>query len=307
VIHDFEPFGVEIAPNEPDGNTHDFTGQERDPETGNDYMHFRSFESAMGRFMSPDNVFGNPMDPQSFNLCAYGHGNPVNYNDPTGHLGAIEHGGTQINPDVGVGEPSNPWKQRFKTVDPLNVTVRPSSESSHQPQPESDMQRWGGWMAQHAPDVYRALAKMFPEVAAGAWAHTATDIPASTGFGTFDEMLAKDVLKTSLLNSLLGPAAGAFSIFSGGKYICDDLLHPNAEWSGTKEMLAGIISGAEALLGDEAWTAGLSSIPGVGEVVAAGAGGWAVGSGTRHMLPDSANQSIGNGLLDIGECFGYRP
>jgi RHS repeat-associated protein len=141
VIHDFEPFGVEIAPTEPDGNTHDFTGQERDPETGNDYMHFRSFESAMGRFMRPDNINGTAMNPQSWNLYSYVHGNPVTFNDPTGHLGSIEHGGTQINPDVGVGEPSSPWNQRFKMVDPLNVTVRPSSKSSQQP--ETDMQRWG--------------------------------------------------------------------------------------------------------------------------------------------------------------------
>jgi RHS repeat-associated protein len=39
----------------------------------------------MGRFLSPDNIPGTPLNPQSFNLYAYVHGNPVNYNDPTGH------------------------------------------------------------------------------------------------------------------------------------------------------------------------------------------------------------------------------
>jgi RHS repeat-associated protein len=62
-----------------------FTGQERDGDTGLDNFHFRSYASTMGRFLSPDNLPGTPLNPQSFNLCAYVHGNPVNYNDPTGH------------------------------------------------------------------------------------------------------------------------------------------------------------------------------------------------------------------------------
>ena len=39
-------------------NTHRYTGQERDAETGNDYMHYRFYGSNMGRFMKPDNISG---------------------------------------------------------------------------------------------------------------------------------------------------------------------------------------------------------------------------------------------------------
>jgi RHS repeat-associated protein len=95
VIHDYEPYGVQIPPKSSSNmaadslpGTHLYTGQERDADTGLDNMHFRSYASTMGRFMSPDNVPGNPMDPQSFNLYAYVHGNPVTMNDPTGHMGA---------------------------------------------------------------------------------------------------------------------------------------------------------------------------------------------------------------------------
>ena len=84
--HDFEPYGVEILPST---NTavasHLYDGQERDENSGLDYMHYRYYGSSMGRFMSPDNVPGNANDPQSWNMYAYVRGNPVSFNDPTGH------------------------------------------------------------------------------------------------------------------------------------------------------------------------------------------------------------------------------
>ncbi|GEM_PF-2074334 len=92
--HDYEPFGVEIAPY-PTGdedtvkNTHQYTGHERDKATGYDYMHFRYYGSNIGRFMKPDNVRGKLTNPQSFNLYAYVTGNPVSFNDPTGHTGDL--------------------------------------------------------------------------------------------------------------------------------------------------------------------------------------------------------------------------
>jgi len=84
--HDYEPFGVELPGKDLCGNTHQYTGHERDQETGNDYMHFRYFGNSMGRFMKPDSVFqGAAVNPQGFNLYSYVAGNPVNLTDPTGH------------------------------------------------------------------------------------------------------------------------------------------------------------------------------------------------------------------------------
>jgi hypothetical protein len=48
-------------------------------------MHFRYYSAGLGRFMRPDNVSGNMTNPQSWNLYSYVVGNPVNFNDPTGH------------------------------------------------------------------------------------------------------------------------------------------------------------------------------------------------------------------------------
>jgi len=68
------------------------TGKERDAESGNDYMFARYYNSATGRFLSPDwSAKYEPVpyakldDPQSLNLYAYVLNNPLNKMDPDGH------------------------------------------------------------------------------------------------------------------------------------------------------------------------------------------------------------------------------
>ncbi len=87
---------------------HHFTGKERDTESGNDYFGARYYNSAMGRFMSPDPLpwigWQNPVEeaseeakeeshqkfenwisnPQNFNLNAYVMNNPLGFIDPLG-------------------------------------------------------------------------------------------------------------------------------------------------------------------------------------------------------------------------------
>jgi len=68
------------------------TGKERDTESGNDYFGARYYNSAMGRFMSPDwsaKIMPVPYakldNPQSLNLYAYVGNNPLTRFDPDGH------------------------------------------------------------------------------------------------------------------------------------------------------------------------------------------------------------------------------
>ena len=51
---DFYPYGEENAVTTGDSNHYKFTGKERDTESGNDYMFARYYNSATGRFLSPD-------------------------------------------------------------------------------------------------------------------------------------------------------------------------------------------------------------------------------------------------------------
>lgn len=82
-----------------------FTGKERDAETGLDYFLARYYSGAQGRFLSPDEFKGGPDDaltgldvtppgplpyaditnPQSLNKYTYTYNNPLRYTDPDGH------------------------------------------------------------------------------------------------------------------------------------------------------------------------------------------------------------------------------
>jgi RHS repeat-associated protein len=102
--HDYYPFGQERTVCN-DGETHKFTGQERDAESTTDYFRARQYAYSLGRFLQPDEFTGGPVDafsandplppgplpyaditnPQSLNKYAYTYNNPLNYVDPDGH------------------------------------------------------------------------------------------------------------------------------------------------------------------------------------------------------------------------------
>jgi RHS repeat-associated protein len=94
------PFGdalTPIAPPNPpstadDATEHHFTQKERDSESNNDYFFARYYNSAIGRFTTPDwSAKVEPVpyaaftDPQSLNLYLYAGSNPLIHVDADGH------------------------------------------------------------------------------------------------------------------------------------------------------------------------------------------------------------------------------
>ncbi len=65
---------------------HQFTGKERDSESGLDYFGARYYGAALGRFASPDpaNAGAHYEDPQSWNAYAYVRNSPLALIDPDG-------------------------------------------------------------------------------------------------------------------------------------------------------------------------------------------------------------------------------
>ena len=74
-----------------------FTGQRSLDQQGNatlglmDY-HARMYDSYLNQWTQPDTVIPQPDNPQSLNRYMYVLGNPVRYNDPTGHRNCEEDG-----------------------------------------------------------------------------------------------------------------------------------------------------------------------------------------------------------------------
>ena len=88
---DFAPYGEEINAQQT-SNHYNFTGKERDTESGNDYFGARYYASSVGRFMSPDwSAKAQPVpyaklgNPQTLNLYGYMQNNPLGGVDQDGH------------------------------------------------------------------------------------------------------------------------------------------------------------------------------------------------------------------------------
>jgi RHS repeat-associated protein len=130
---DFYPFGKEVPLLAASDNNYLFTGKERDSETGLDFFIARYYSSQYGRFLSPDEFTGGPVDafssndpappatlpyaditnPQSLNKYTYTYNNPVKYVDPNGHEGGLSY----------VQAPDGTWTVRAPDID-LNRAVR---------------------------------------------------------------------------------------------------------------------------------------------------------------------------------------
>lgn len=103
---DYYPFGGERVVTDTCPQAYKFTGKERDSESNLDFFIARYYSSNFGRFLSPDEFTGGPVDafsssdplptsslpyalitnPQSLNKYTYTWNNPLRYTDPDGHF-----------------------------------------------------------------------------------------------------------------------------------------------------------------------------------------------------------------------------
>ena len=98
--HGYHPYGTGRINTAASGTAHGYTGQRHDP-TGLSYYHARYYDPYTGRFTGPDTIVPNPANPQNLNRYAYVNGNPIRFNDPTGHCG---EGDPRVG--IGFGEPA---------------------------------------------------------------------------------------------------------------------------------------------------------------------------------------------------------
>jgi len=139
-----------------DATEHHFTQHERDSESNNDYFFARYYNSAIGRFLTPDwSAKSDPVpyavftDPQSLNLYAYARNNPITHVDPDGHCNPNDWG-------------CNPWSGSG------NYAAKESAEqaklAAQQAQQQNSTQKWE---AQNEKKVQANIAAL-PKAPAGA-------------------------------------------------------------------------------------------------------------------------------------------
>lgn len=66
-----------------------YNAEYTDSSTGLQYLRARYYDSSQGRFTAKDTYLGNVEYPLSRNLYTYCYNNPLNYADPSGHIGVL--------------------------------------------------------------------------------------------------------------------------------------------------------------------------------------------------------------------------
>jgi RHS repeat-associated protein len=81
----YDAYGRLLSSTGTSSNSYQFAGEQRDRQTGLDYLRARYYDADLGRFISKDSFAGFMDDPMSQHNYLYANANPVNFIDPTGH------------------------------------------------------------------------------------------------------------------------------------------------------------------------------------------------------------------------------
>ena len=82
----YEPYGEDRDAGDTLATDRKFTGQTEDESIGLYWYQSRAYDPEIGRFVSPDPIVPDPLDPQSLNRYSYVYNNPLKYTDPSGHF-----------------------------------------------------------------------------------------------------------------------------------------------------------------------------------------------------------------------------
>jgi RHS repeat-associated protein len=84
VSYSYDGFGIIRAQSSSASNEWLFVGEQRDSESGYDFLRARYYDSATGRFLGRDRASPDLNSPRTLNRYAYTWNNPLNMADPTG-------------------------------------------------------------------------------------------------------------------------------------------------------------------------------------------------------------------------------
>ncbi len=90
-----------------------FTGQQKDFGTGLIYFKARYYDPELGIFISPDTIVPDAGNLFDYNRYMYVRGNPLKYNDPSGHCATLDGGAPDLEGDGGCWDAANEWFATF--------------------------------------------------------------------------------------------------------------------------------------------------------------------------------------------------
>jgi RHS repeat-associated protein len=118
----------------PVGTDHRFTGQKQDA-SGLVYMNARYYDPVLGQFISPDTLVPDPGVLMDYNRYGYARGNPLKFDDPSGHCATLSSGGADENDAecwtlartiANMWDDTDYWQTRFGDVGVWNDLIAPS-------------------------------------------------------------------------------------------------------------------------------------------------------------------------------------
>jgi len=89
---DFYPFGGEMSVTNTCSQDYEFTGHERDSESGLDHTLARKYNSCVGRWLSPDPIRGSAGSLQTWNRYTYALNSPTTLVDSLGLISVVPPG-----------------------------------------------------------------------------------------------------------------------------------------------------------------------------------------------------------------------
>jgi RHS repeat-associated protein len=160
-----EPLGANVGPRTAtqgygaDCWRQEFTGYERDAETGLDYAQARMFSGAQGRFTSPDMPLldQDGLTPQSWNLYTYVRNNPLRYVDLLG-LAHTDANGNWVGDEDGEydkqknlywNEKNQLWENRVNDNASAG-DIRPEWAGMSSPMYSQYLKLYGRWIQEHS-------------------------------------------------------------------------------------------------------------------------------------------------------------
>ena len=160
-----------------------YTGHDRLDDFGLVNMRARMYDPALGRFIQPDTIIQAPFDNQTLARYSYTRGNPLRYNDPSGHTfnlaGSFAHSFAQTFVNLSFGSAGLPAPQlNYQSFNNAFAAQAPQTVFSAPPASELAPAGAGGapvldgiqdiWLPAFAAANGPALGSSNPQFATGA-------------------------------------------------------------------------------------------------------------------------------------------